>query len=123
MKKLVELLDKAKTVGKKTVAVAAADDDVVLNAVEMARKEGIIDAILFGNIEKITKAAREINVDLSHYQVVDSQSPADDAVKAVVTGRANFVMKGNIQTGNLMKAVLKDEYNLRWQDDVTCKRL
>jgi len=74
MKKLVELLDKAKTVGKKTVAVAAADDDVVLNAVEMARKEGIIDAILFGNIEKITKAAREINVDLSHYQVVDSQS-------------------------------------------------
>lgn len=113
MKKLVELLDKAKTFGKKIVAVAAADDDVVLNAVEMARKEGIIEAILFGNGEKIAKAAREVNVDLSHYEVVDSQTPADDAVKAVVSGKADFVMKGNIQTGNLMKAVLKDEYDLK----------
>ncbi|HCI28791.1 MAG TPA: bifunctional enoyl-CoA hydratase/phosphate acetyltransferase [Fervidobacterium sp.] len=113
MKKLTELLDKAKTVGKKTVAVVAADDGVVLNAVEMARKEGIVDAILFGSSEKISRAAHESGVDLSNYQVINSVSPADDAARTVAEGKASFIMKGNIQTGSLMKAVLKDEYNLK----------
>ncbi|MEJ5257753.1 MAG: bifunctional enoyl-CoA hydratase/phosphate acetyltransferase [Fervidobacterium sp.] len=113
MKKLSELLDKAKANGKKVVAVAAADDEVVLKAVEMAYNEGIVDAILFGNKEKIEKAAKNANVNLSNFEVIDSNAPADDAVKAVVNGKAHFVMKGNIKTGDLMKAVLKDEYNLK----------
>jgi len=113
MKRINELLDKAKNLGTKIVAVAAADDDVVLRAVEMARKEGIINALLFGNVSKIEEAAKKANVDLSNYQVIDSKNPADDAVKAVVEKKAHFVMKGNIKTGDLMKAVLKDEYNLK----------
>jgi len=113
MKKINELLDKAKNLGTKIVAVAAADDDVVLRAVEMARKEGIINALLFGNVSKIEEAAKKADVDLSNYQVIDSKNPADDAVKAVVEKKAHFVMKGNIKTGDLMKAVLKDEYNLK----------
>ncbi|MGQ9856236.1 MAG: bifunctional enoyl-CoA hydratase/phosphate acetyltransferase [Fervidobacterium sp.] len=113
MRKLSELLDKAKANGKKVVAVAAADDEVVLKAVDMAYNEGIVDAILFGNKEKIEKAAKNANVSLSNFEVVDSTAPADDAVKAVVNGKAHFVMKGNIKTGDLMKAVLKDEYNLK----------
>ncbi|WP_448375645.1 bifunctional enoyl-CoA hydratase/phosphate acetyltransferase [Fervidobacterium sp.] len=108
-----ELLDKAKNLGRKIVAVAAADDDVVLRAVEMARKEGIVNALLFGNVSKIEEAAKKAEVELSNYQVIDSKNPADDAVKAVVEKRAHFVMKGNIKTGDLMKAVLKDEYNLK----------
>ncbi len=113
MKRINELLDKAKNLGTKIVAVAAADDDVVLRAVEMARKEGIINALLFGNVSKIEEAANKADVDLSNYQVIDSKHPADDAVKAVVEKKAHFVMKGNIKTGDLMKAVLKDEYNLK----------
>ncbi|WP_448376901.1 bifunctional enoyl-CoA hydratase/phosphate acetyltransferase [Fervidobacterium sp.] len=108
-----ELLDKAKNLGRKIVAVAAADDDVVLRAVETARKEGIVNALLFGNVSKIEEAAKKAEVELSNYQVIDSKNPADDAVKAVVEKRAHFVMKGNIKTGDLMKAVLKDEYNLK----------
>jgi len=113
MKRINELLDKAKNLGRKIVAVAAADDDVVLRAVEMARKEGIVNALLFGNVSKIEEAAKKAEVELSNYQVIDSKNPADDAVKAVVEKRAHFVMKGNIKTGDLMKAVLKDEYNLK----------
>lgn len=113
MKKLYELLDKARSIGKKVVAVAAADDDVVLRAVDMARKEGIIDAILFGDVKKIELHAEKAGVSLKDFEIVDSKNPADDAVKAVVEGKAHFVMKGNIKTGDLMKAVLKDEYNLK----------
>jgi phosphate butyryltransferase len=113
MKKLQELLDKAKGIGKKVVAVAAADDDVVLRAVDMAKKEGIVDALLFGDAKKIEVVAEKVGLNIKDFEVVDSKNPADDAVKAVVDGRAHFVMKGNIKTGDLMKAVLKDEYNLK----------
>lgn len=113
MTKLFELLEKAKNNGKKIVAVAAADDDVVLRAVEMARNEGIVDGILFGDTQKIIAAAEKARVDLKNYEIIDSKNPADDAVRAVVDKRAHFVMKGNIKTGDLMKAVLKDEYNLK----------
>lgn len=113
MKKIAELLEKAKSAGKKVVAVAAADDEVVLRAIDMAKKEGIVDAILFGNAEKIKVAASKENIDISNYEIIDSKNPADDAVKAVVEKKAHFVMKGNIKTGDLMKAVLKDEYNLK----------
>jgi phosphate butyryltransferase len=113
MKKLQELLDKAKGVGKKVVAVAAADDDVVLRAVNMAKKEGIVDALLFGDAKKIEVVAEKAGLNIKDFEIVDSKNPADDAVKAVVDGRAHFVMKGNIKTGDLMKAVLKDEYNLK----------
>ncbi|ODN30049.1 bifunctional enoyl-CoA hydratase/phosphate acetyltransferase [Fervidobacterium thailandense] len=113
MKNLVELLDKAKSVGKRIVSVAAADDDAVLKALDMASKEGIVDAILFGNVEKIKKLAETLNIDISKFQITESANPADDAVKAVVEGKAHFVMKGNIKTGDLMKAVLKDEYGLK----------
>jgi len=113
MKKLQELLDKAKGVGKKVVAVAAADDDVVLRAVDMAKKEGIVDALLFGDAKKIEVVAEKAGLNIKDFEIVDSKNPADDAVKAVVDGRAHFVMKGNIKTGDLMKAVLKDEYNLK----------
>jgi len=113
MKKLQELLDKAKGVGKKVVAVAAADDDVVLRAVDMAKKEGIVDALLFGDARKIEVVAEKAGLNIKDLEIVDSKNPADDAVKAVVDGRAHFVMKGNIKTGDLMKAVLKDEYNLK----------
>ncbi|MFN3692055.1 MAG: bifunctional enoyl-CoA hydratase/phosphate acetyltransferase [Fervidobacterium sp.] len=113
MRHLTELLDKAKGSGKKVVAVSAADDEVVLRALEMARSEGIVDAILFGNTEKIEKSAQQANVDLSKYTIINSKNPADDAVKAVVEKKAHFIMKGNIKTGDLMKAVLKDEYGLK----------
>jgi phosphate butyryltransferase len=113
MKKLQELLDKAKGVGKKVVAVAAADDDVVLRAVNMAKKEGIVDVLLFGDAKKIEVVAEKAGLNIKDFEIVDSKNPADDAVKAVVDGRAHFVMKGNIKTGDLMKAVLKDEYNLK----------
>lgn len=113
MKKLQELLDKAKGLGKKVVAVAAADDDVVLRAIDMAKKEGIVDALLFGDAKKIAVAAEKAGLNIKDFEIFDSKNPSDDAVKAVVDGRAHFVMKGNIKTGDLMKAVLKDEYNLK----------
>ena len=43
-----DLIAKVKTCGKQKLAVAAAEDDAVLEAVDAAHKQGIADAILVG---------------------------------------------------------------------------
>jgi len=116
MKKLNELLEKAKKRGPKKVSVAVAEDEVVLNALEKARKEGIINAILVGNKTKIAEIAEENNINLDDYEVIDEKSEyeaAKTAVKLVADKKADFIMKGKIKTGDLMREVLKEEYNLR----------
>lgn len=116
MKKLNELLEKAKKRGPKKVSVAVAEDEVVLNALEKARKEGIINAILVGNKTKITEIAEKNNINLDNYEVIDEKSEyeaAKTAVKLVADKKADFIMKGKIKTGDLMREVLKEEYNLR----------
>lgn len=116
MKKLNELLERAKKRGPKKVSVAVAEDEVVLNALERARKEGIINAILVGNKTKIAEIAEENNINLDNYEVIDEKSEyeaAKTAVKLVADKKADFIMKGKIKTGDLMREVLKEEYNLR----------
>ena len=44
-----DLIARVKTCGKQKLAVAAAEDDAVLEAVDAARKQGIADAILVGD--------------------------------------------------------------------------
>lgn len=116
MKKLNELLERAKKRGPKKVSVAVAEDEVVLNALERARKEGIINAILVGNKTKITEITEKNNINLDNYEVIDEKSEyeaAKTAVKLVADKKADFIMKGKIKTGDLMREVLKEEYNLR----------
>lgn len=116
MKKLNELLEKAKKRGPKKVSVAVAEDEVVLNALERARKEGIINAILVGNKDKIAEISEKNNINLENYEVIDEKdeyNAAKTAVKLVADKSADFIMKGKIKTGDLMREVLKEEYNLR----------
>ena len=47
-----DLIAKVKTCGKQKLAVAAAEDDAVLEAVDAAHKQGIADAILVGDETK-----------------------------------------------------------------------
>ncbi|MDK2886200.1 MAG: phosphate acetyltransferase [Thermosipho sp. (in: thermotogales)] len=116
MKKLSELLEKAKINGPKVVSVAVAEDNVVLSALEKAREEGIINAILIGDKKKIEQIAVENGIDLNNYEIIDEESESEaakTAVKLVAERKADFVMKGKIKTGDLMREVLKEEYNLR----------
>ena len=62
-----DLIAKVKTCGKQKLAVAAAEDDAVLEAVDAAHKQGIADAILVGDEAAIRKIAGELNIDLSDY--------------------------------------------------------
>lgn len=116
VRSLDELLELAKKKEKKTMAVAVAQDSVVLEAVMKAVNMNIINAILVGNEEEIKTIAADSKMDLSGVKIINEcniTKAAAKAVELVTLGEANFVMKGLLGTSDLLKAVLNKEANLR----------
>jgi len=115
VKHLAELVGMAKGKGKRLV-VAAAEDHVVLKAVSEAKKAEIADPVLVGNRKKMEKEAEVIGLDLKDYEIVEAENELEAAKKAVEMvskGQGDFLMKGKIKTGDLMRTVLAEEYGLR----------
>jgi phosphate butyryltransferase len=109
-------IDIAKKKPKKTIVVAAAEDEPVLEAVSVAKQAGIIDAILVGNIEKIREISAKINFDLTSVELVSENNPAIScrtAVDIVRQQRAQILMKGLVGTADCLRAVLDKEKGLR----------
>lgn len=111
-----DLLSVARERGPKIVAVAVAQDTDVLMAVEGARTQGIVEAILVGDLEEIQARAKEVNLDLGPYQIIDIKDMAEASLRAVElvsSGKAHMVMKGLVDTAVILKAVLNKEVGLR----------
>lgn len=116
IKNFDELLLVAKERGPKKLSVACAQDDDVMLAVENARKAGIAEAILVGDLEAITEVCNQHKIDLKNYEVIDIKDMTEASYKAVElvsTGKAHLVMKGLVDTSIVLKAVLDKEIGLR----------
>ena len=115
--KLEHLIDQAAGQPKKTVAVAVAEDHEVIEAVARAITLQLAQFRLYGNQEKIMGMLQEHGLQTSeHIEVIAATSSAEAAelsVKAVRNGEADVLMKGNIPTANILKAVLNKEWGLR----------
>ncbi|NBH61740.1 bifunctional enoyl-CoA hydratase/phosphate acetyltransferase [Anaerotruncus sp. 80] len=102
--------------GKKTVAVAAAQDKSALTAVRQCRKEGLVDAILIGDEALIREEIKAFDGDFDDCEIIDAKTLEEAAQKTcqcVRDGKADFILKGKIDTGILLKAVVKEENGLR----------
>lgn len=116
VKRLIELIELARTKEKKTLSVAAAEDKEVLEAVTEAVKLGIIDAILVGDKNKIDEIALNENLSLDNIKIIDEKNTikaAKRAVELVSSGEANYIMKGMLGTSDLLRAVLNKEALLK----------
>lgn len=115
--KLSELVEKAKNKPKRKMAVAAAEDRAVLESLKAVMKENFVTPILIGNKNKIEEIAQSIDFDLSDFQIIHNEKCAADsaslAVSVVRSGEADILMKGFVNTGTLLKAVLNKENGLR----------
>lgn len=116
---LETLIDKAALLTTNTVAVAAAEDLIIIEAVMDALDRNLANFILFGDKEKINtliKAREKGTNSRKMLKVVHADSnalAAELAVKAVFKKEATVLMKGNIPTNLILKAVLNKEYGLR----------
>lgn len=112
-----ELLTLAKTQKrKKGLAVAAAADKHVLEAVCRAQDEGIILPYLVGDKAKIKQILLEIDSKIDDERIIeatDVDEAARIAVSLVVEKKADFLMKGLLNTSNMLHAVLNKECGLR----------
>ena len=116
IKSLNDIISIAKEKETRRLAVAAAADRPVLEAVKNAYHEGIIIPVLVGNKIEIEKICNEINFDLTGIEIHEEKNPAISSIKAVALikeGKADILMKGLVSTAPLLKAVLDKEKGLR----------
>lgn len=117
-----EVFDKIKESPNKTVAVAAAEDEPVLEAVNYCRLHNMADAILVGNEAEIRSIAKRLDIDLSGVRIIDEPDTAKAALTAVglvSKGEADMLMKGLIDTKAFLRAVLNKEVGLRTGNLIT----
>lgn len=115
-KTFAELVSKVSEFEMKKVSIAVAQDSAVLEAVRAAKDRKIADAILVGDEDKILAVAKEINIDISDFKIIDVKDDIEaslTAVKLVRDGEADMYMKGLINTKDFLKSVLNKECGLR----------
>jgi phosphate butyryltransferase len=99
----------------KTAVVAPETADSLLGAL-LAADHTIIDPILIGDEVKIHAAAKEIDRDISMYELIhepDHTLATALGVRLVNEGRAGALMKGNLHTDILLSQVVKRDGGLR----------
>ncbi|MBF7095604.1 bifunctional enoyl-CoA hydratase/phosphate acetyltransferase [Alkalibacter mobilis] len=112
---LIENIQKEKE--KKVVAVVAAEDEHAIEAVVKAKETGIVEPVLIGDRNKIISIMENLKVEnMEMYEIIDKKKPIEAAEKAVEIVRekkADFLMKGKIQTADILKVVVDKEKGLR----------
>ena len=111
-----DIISKVNTFPTKTVAVACAEDSAVLEAIKAAKEKNIANAILVGDADKIRSIAKDINMDLAGYEIIDKKETMEaalTAVKLVHEGKADIYMKGLIDSKSFLKGLLDKEVGLR----------
>jgi phosphotransacetylase len=104
-----QLIQSAKALGAREVGVACAYDPIVLESLDLAFREGLVRPILFGDEGRIEEAMAALGIDRG-WRIVDvrgdDRAVADAAIGAVRRGEARLVVKGQMHTATLFKAVL-----------------
>jgi phosphate butyryltransferase len=122
VKTINDLIKKAKEIETKTLVVACAADEHVLEAVELARNENIINGILVGEKKSILSILEDLNIDATLYQILDISDNTEaclEAVKLVSANEGYFLMKGLVDTSTILRAALNKEFGLRTSNRIS----
>ena len=93
---------------RRTAAVVCAHDETTLKAVEQCRDQ--VDAVLIGDGKKI-RALTDLPCEIIPEE--DMLTAAHKGVELIREGRADFLVKGKLDTSLILKAVVNKEHGLR----------
>ena len=105
---------KANNITKKA-ALAAAHDLDALTSVVAARNVGILESILVGDGEKIRNLLAELREDAATWEIIEEKDDAKAArivAQLVADKKVDMPMKGLLQTGVFLKAVMDKNVDL-----------
>ncbi len=121
MRKLSEIETLVKSKKNFQMAVAYGQDEDTILAVKRAVEEKIVDAIMIGDEKVIHEQCARLKVDPGLFQILnepDEKKSGDKAVRLIIDGKAQILMKGLISTPYYLKPILNKEYNLVGKDGV-----
>ena len=112
-----EIIEKKLKGNTKTsrLALAAAADEHSLQAVKQAVDEGLVTPVLVGDKPKILEILAEIGMEVPDEDIYDEPDIAEASKKAVALireGKADFLMKGKVDSSIYLKAVVNKETGL-----------
>ena len=109
------LLKIAKEKGPVKAVIVNAVKDVAVISAKQAVEANLIIPVFIGNKATVEKIAKEINWDISNYEIIHEpieNNTAPIAAKLASEDKVKIIVKGHIHTDVLMKAVLKRNLNL-----------
>lgn len=112
-------------IGDRKVArcvLAGATDRHALEAIFDAEERGFIYPVLVGVEADVKKALQEMDLTSRRYDLVDCPkdfNPSQKAVELIRAGRGDFILKGKLETRDLLKPILDKEKGLNSSGFVT----
>jgi phosphate butyryltransferase len=97
------------------LCVAAAADEMVLQAVKDAVNEGLVEPILVGDVEKIWRICLKIGFNPGGMKIISEGNPVEAARLAAGmagSGEADVLMKGMVNSSDYLRAILQPAYGL-----------
>lgn len=111
-----ELIESCKGIEPLPTAVVHPVQSHVLEAVADAAKEELIIPTLIGPKTRILAAAKEAQIDISKWELIDtehSHAAADKAVELIQKKKIEAIMKGSLHTDELLRAIVAPTSGLR----------
>ena len=109
------LLKIAKEKGPVKAVIVNAVKEVAVLSAKQAVEANLIIPVFIGDKATVEKIAKEINWDISNYEIIHEpieNNTAPIAAKLASEDKVKIIVKGHILTDVLMKAVLKRNLNL-----------
>lgn len=113
--KLEQMYEVLRGAEKQKLVAVWANDSHTVGAVSQAIDLGIVDGILVGDETEIKNVCQAENIDISKFRIEHTTTDveaANKAVKLIVSGEGDILMKGLLSTDKYMRAILNKEAGL-----------
>lgn len=110
-----ELIAAVKEKPRKKIAIVSPEGATVIKLVTQATEAGLAEFILVGDEARIKSMSADAGFNPHLVNIVDipdQKQAAEEAVRLVLAGSANAIMKGNLPTATFMRAILDKQKGL-----------
>lgn len=100
---------------RKRIVVAGAADEHALEAVFLAQEKGYVTPVLVGNQDEISRLVAQLGFGEAPHEIVHCSgdtNPSSVAVGLIHEGRGDFILKGKMETKDLLRPILNKESGL-----------
>lgn len=116
LKDFTELTSLLSDTGERSMAVVNAADEHALESALSLHRKGYASPILIGDENKIVQMLQVHGEAPSHFEIVATESDQESAARSVALardGQVSMLLKGNVQTRDLLKAVVNHDTGIR----------